>query len=57
MLSINIQTYRDFSGGPVAKTPCSQSRGSGVDPWSGNEIPHASTKNPTCLNEDPACRN
>ena len=27
---------RDFSGGPVAKTPCSQCRGPGFDPWLGN---------------------
>ena len=26
----------DFSGGPVAKTPRSQSRGSEFDPWLGN---------------------
>ena len=26
---------RDFPGGPVAKTPCSQCRGPGLDPWSG----------------------
>ena len=27
---------RDFPGGPVAKVPCSQCRGSGFHPWSGN---------------------
>ena len=27
---------RDFPGGPVGKTPCSQCRGPGFDPWSGN---------------------
>ena len=27
---------RDFAGGPVAKTPSSQCRGPGFDPWSGN---------------------
>ena len=27
---------RDFPGGPVAKTPRSQCRGPGFDPWSGN---------------------
>ena len=27
---------RDFPGGPVAKTPHSQSRGSRFNPWSGN---------------------
>ena len=43
---------RDFLGGPVAKTLCSQCRGSGFDPWSGNEIPHATTTNLTCCNDD-----
>ena len=28
----------------MAKTPCSQCRGPGLDFWSGNQIPHASTK-------------
>ena len=27
---------RYFSGGPVTKTPCSQCRGPGFNPWSGN---------------------
>jgi len=26
---------RDFAGGPVAKIPCSQYRGTGFDPWLG----------------------
>ena len=26
----------DFPGGPVVKTQCSQCRGHGFDPWSGN---------------------
>ena len=30
--------FRDFSDGPVAKTPCSQCRGPGLYPWSGNQI-------------------
>ena len=34
----------DFTGGPVAKILSSQCRGPGFDPWSGNEIPHATTK-------------
>ena len=34
----------DFPGGPVVKTPYSQCRGPGFDPWSGNEL------GPTCLN-------
>ena len=35
---------RDFPGGSAAKTPCSQRRGLGFDPWSGNQILHAPTK-------------
>ena len=35
---------RNFPGGPVAKTPCSQYRGLGFGPWSGNYISHAETK-------------
>ena len=27
---------RDFPGGAVVKTPCSQCRGPGFNPWSGN---------------------
>ena len=37
-------TTTDFPGGPMDETPCSQSRGPRFDPWSGNWIPHASTK-------------
>ena len=36
----------------MAKTPCSQCRAPGFDPWSGNEIPHVATKK-----EDPVCHN
>ena len=28
-----------------------------ADPWSGNWIPHATTKDPTCCNGDPAQSN
>ena len=35
---------RDFPGGPVRKTPCSQHRGPRFNPWSGNYIPHVATK-------------
>ena len=37
-------TQGDFIGGPGAKTPCSQFRGSRFTPWSGNESLHAETK-------------
>ena len=52
----------DFPGGPVAKTLCSQSRGPGFHPWSGNYIPHVELKilhamtkikGPACHNKDP----
>ena len=38
----------DFPGGPMAKTPHSQCRGPGFDPWSGNKILYASVEDPTC---------
>ena len=31
-----IKKILDFPGGPAAKTPHSQCRGPGFDPWSGN---------------------
>ena len=34
----------DLPSGPLAKTPCSQFRGPGFDPWSGNWIPRAASK-------------
>ena len=45
----NLETYIisifwDFPGGPVVKTVYSQCRGTGFYPWSGNKIPHATTK-------------
>ena len=36
----------------MAKTPCSQCRGHKFDPWSGNEILHATTKDPTLCKKD-----
>ena len=48
---------RDFPGGPVVKTPCSQCRGPRFDPWSGNWILHVATKSPHAATKDPACRN
>jgi len=33
---IKIREPWVFPGSPVAKTPCSQSRGPGFNPWSGN---------------------
>ena len=37
-------SMRDFPGGSVAKTLGSQQRGPRVPSWSGNQIPHATTK-------------
>ena len=45
----------DFSHDSVAETPCSQCRGPGFDPWSGNWMPHASTKSPHATMADPTC--
>ena len=30
------EQIRDFPGGPLVKTSCSQCRGRGFNPWSGN---------------------
>ena len=43
---------RTSLGGPVAKTLCSQCSGPKLDPWSGNQMPHAAMKI-----KDPACCN
>ena len=40
----NIFKEGDFSGGPIAKTPCSQCSMPGFHLWSGNEILLAETK-------------
>ena len=37
-------TFWDFPGGPVVTTLYSEGRGPGFYPWSGNTIPHATTK-------------
>ena len=39
---------RDFPDDPMAKTLRSQCRGPRFDPWSENQILHATTKEPTC---------
>ena len=36
---IKMRQERDIPGGPVVKTPCSQCRGHGFNPWLGNEDP------------------
>ena len=45
----------NFPGDPVAKTPCSQCRGHGFDPWSENQIPHEAAKCSHVATEYPAC--
>ena len=47
----------DFPGGPVAKIQCCQYRGSRLDPWSGNWIPHATAKSSQAATKDPVCHN
>ena len=47
-------TFRDFPGDLVAKTLHSQCRGPGFHPWSGNEIPHVTTKGLHVATKDPA---
>ena len=39
-----LNNSRNFPGGPVVKTLCSQYRGPGFSPSLGNSMPHASTK-------------
>ena len=42
------ETSGHFPGGPVAKTSCSQCRGPGFDPSSGNQSSHARTELKCC---------
>ena len=54
---ISFESYiRDFLGGPVAKTPCSQCRGPRFDPWPGNLNPHVATKCSYAITNDGPCR-
>ena len=49
----NICLLRDFPVGLVAMTLCSSLwRGPGFEPWSGNYIPHATTKDTACDSKD-----
>ena len=50
-------TLWDLPGGPVAKTPGTQCRGPGFDPWSGNSIPYAATKSVLQLSPGTAKQN
>ena len=51
ILFFSQEIDEDFPGHPVAKALCSQCRGFGFDPWSGNWILHATTKDPACGSE------
>lgn len=44
-----------FPGGPLAKTPSSQSRERGFDPWLGKQIPQAATKSSHAPSTDISC--
>lgn len=41
---MKISFLGNFPGGLVASTPCFQYKGPGFDFWSGNRIPHVSTR-------------
>ena len=45
-----VRGKQDFPEGVAAKTLCSQRRGTGFNPWSGNKIPYAATKDLACRN-------
>ena len=47
--------FRDLPGGPVAKSPGSQCRGPGFDPWSGNWIPYATAESSQVATKDSVC--
>ena len=48
--------WKDFAHGPVARTPHSQCRRPGTDPWAGNQIPYATTKSSHAAALDSACQ-
>ena len=48
---------QDFHSGPVAKTPHSQCRRPGFNPWSGNCIPQATAKSSHTIAKAPTCQN
>ena len=53
-----MNSHRDLPGGPMTKTPCSQSRGQvpslvrALEPAWPTKGPHASPKDPTCRRKD-----
>ena len=56
LLSSKMQA-QDVPGGPVAKILSSQCRGPEFNPWSGNQIPQATTKSSRATTKDPVCHN
>ena len=56
LMPLYNQSPRDFPGGPVAKTLCSQCKGPGFNHWLGSWIPQGTTKDPTCCNKDQRSR-
>ena len=47
---LKTSIWKDFPGGPVAKTSCSQCKRPRFDPWSENQTPRVAMKT-----EDPVC--
>ena len=47
----------DLPGGPGVKTPWSQCRGPRFNLWSGNQIPHVTTKSSHAASQDPPSYN
>ena len=51
-----LRASNEGTSGPVGKTLCSQCRGPGLNPWSGNnKILNAATKSSHATVKDPAC--
>ena len=57
VLKIQSKNIGGFPAGPVAKTLSSQCRGPMLNPWSGNWILHATTKESQAVTKDPTCHN
>ena len=55
---VKTSPWRDFPGGTVEKTLCSQCRGPRFDPWSGRGIGfhfHAATRSSRAATKEPVC--
>ena len=52
-MTLCVKTHlREFPVGSEARILSSACRGPGFDPWSGNWLPHAATKDPECRSCD-----